>query len=82
MRELREELGVVVDPPTGPPWETVRVDDIEMSVYLLGGWEGELNNTATHEHDEIRWVAPEDVDQLALAHHSYPELFRRATEQT
>lgn len=81
VRELREELGVRIDPPTGPPLAMVRVEDIEMFVYLFDRWEGELHNTATDEHDEIRWVVPDDVDQFDLAHHSYPALLRRAAQQ-
>lgn len=82
VREITEELSVKVDPPKGPPWETILVDDIEMNVYILDHWEGELHNTASDEHDEIRWVAPNDTAQLDLAHHSYPELLRRAAEQS
>jgi len=33
------------------------------------------------QHDEIRWVAPDDIDYSRLAYHSYPELFRRAAKQ-
>ena len=80
VRELDEELGVSIEPPNGPPWRTILIDDIEVNIYILDRWRGEPRNAAVHEHDEIRWVDLLDTAHLELAHHSYSELFLEAGE--
>lgn len=77
-RELSEELGITVAPPTGPVWMTLETDDLEMSVYLIDSWEGDPHNASPDEHDEIRWVTVDDLPALDLADPSYPEMLRRA----
>lgn len=79
-RELQEDLGVLIDPPQVSPWETIRVDDVELNLYILDHWEGEPDNKAIEEHDKIRWVAPNDISRFQLAHRSYPQLLQRAAE--
>ncbi len=76
-RELAEELGIEVEPPASP-WEVLRDGDIELSVFLVDSWVGEPSNTAPDEHDELRWVNPEDIATLDTAHRSYSNMIRRA----
>ena len=80
VRELREELGIVIALPQKCPWETIRVDEAELNVYIVDQWQGEPDNNASHEHDEIRWVTPSDIGRLQLAHDSYRSLLRRSGE--
>lgn len=77
-RELAEELGITVDPPTAPAWMTLAADGLELSIYLIDTWEGEPHNASPDEHDDIRWVTIDDMTQLDLAHPSYVELVREA----
>ena len=80
-RELREELGVEISPPTGPPFETLRDEalGIELTIWLLDH-DGAVRNSAPDEHDELRWVTREHVGSLRLADPSYLALIDRAFE--
>ena len=80
VRELDEELGIHVEAPDQPPWVTVRTDRIELNLFLIDRWEGEPRNVATNEHDDTRWVKPDELAQLDLAHPSYLQLMRRALQ--
>ena len=79
VRELKEELGVQVEPPEGSPWMTLRVGTLELNLYLIDRWLGELRNLAVEEHDDIRWFEADDLKLLALAHPSYIEILRQAS---
>lgn len=76
VRELGEELGIRLPPPSEPPWAVLHTDDLELNVFLVDGWEGEPANLATDEHDAIRWVASGELDRLPLADPSYSRLLR------
>lgn len=78
-RELAEELGIHVD-LSGVAWETARLDEFELNVFLIDHWEGEPSNTAPDEHVELRWVTVDDAAGLELAHPSYPAMLRRTLE--
>ena len=78
LRELAEELGITVDPPTAPAWMTLAVDGLELSIFLIDHWEGEPHNVSPDEHDDIGWVSIDDLSQLDFAHPSYVELLREA----
>jgi 8-oxo-dGTP pyrophosphatase MutT (NUDIX family) len=74
-RELAEELGVAVEVGGQPlAWITDEAADIEMGVWLISEWDGELRNLAPSEHDELRWCTVEQAKALELAHPSYVEL--------
>ena len=79
VRELHEELGVVVEPPEEPPFESLRSDDetIELKVWLLD-YEGPILNRSPAEHDIIRWVTAEELAGLPLADNAYLVLLHRA----
>lgn len=77
-RELEEELGIKPHIPGGGPWETQRIDDFEFSVFVIDHWAGEIQNLAVHEHDDVRWVALEELAHLGLAHASLADLLTRA----
>jgi 8-oxo-dGTP diphosphatase len=81
VRELKEELGIRIDPPAGPPWTIVREASIELNMFLVDRWHGEPQNIAPDEHDEIRWFSVDELDGLALADPSYATLLRQATTE-
>jgi 8-oxo-dGTP pyrophosphatase MutT (NUDIX family) len=78
MRELQEELGIQPDIPIGGPWITRQVGGFELSVFIIDRWQGEPQNLAVHEHDEVRWVSVAELSRLNLAHPSYVELLTQA----
>jgi RimJ/RimL family protein N-acetyltransferase/8-oxo-dGTP pyrophosphatase MutT (NUDIX family) len=80
VRELDEVFGIQIQSPAQLPWETMQVDGVELNVFLIDGWDEEPQNTAPDEHDDIRWVGPDDIEQLDLAHPSYAQLLGRALE--
>ncbi len=84
VRELREELGVI---PTewreyavrrAPAQSDDGTDTIRLHVFLVTVWRGEPRNLQADEHDALAWVTADEAAGLALAHSSYPALFRRA----
>jgi 8-oxo-dGTP pyrophosphatase MutT (NUDIX family) len=79
VRELDEELGVKVDPPSGPPWMTLRAGSVELNLYLIDRWHGEPRNVALEEHDDIGWFEVDDLKLLDLADPAYIEILRQAS---
>ena len=80
-RELHEELGIRIDTREDEPWRVFREGDVELSVFLIDHWSGELQNRAREEHDEIQWVDPTQLDDLQLAHPIYESLLSEAARQ-
>ncbi|RSM44798.1 acetyltransferase [Actinoplanes sp. ATCC 53533] len=74
-RELREELGVEIAAPTGPPLREVRGDTFDMRIWLIEAWVGSPANVAPDEHDAIAWFTADALGELRLAHDSYPGMF-------
>lgn len=66
IREIREELGVLVevaerlDPPTGGRWPIS--DSLEMELWWC---RATGQPTAGGSHDEVQWLAPSDLETLA-----------------
>jgi mutator protein MutT len=78
VRELYEELGIVVEEPSVPEFARVTTSDFDMRVWVISAWDGALVNTAPEEHDAVMWVSAHDVEGLRLAHDIYPSLIARA----
>lgn len=80
VRELKEELGVDVNPPWEPPFERTGDDrlGVDLSVWLIDEWHGHPCNRATEEHDRIGWFGAGSYGALALAHPAYVVLLDRA----
>jgi len=70
-RELREELGIDVTAPSGPPLREVRGDTFHMQIWLIEAWRGSPVNVAPDEHDAIAWFTEDALGDLSLAHGSY-----------
>jgi len=74
-RELREELGVEIAAPSGPPLQEVRGDTFDMQVWLIEAWTGAPVNIAPDEHDAIAWFTEDALGDLSLAHDTYRAMF-------
>jgi 8-oxo-dGTP pyrophosphatase MutT (NUDIX family) len=76
-RELREELGIGIAAPSGPPLREVRTDTLVMRIWLVEEWTGSPVNAAPEEHDAIGWFAADALGELRLAHDGYLALFSK-----
>jgi 8-oxo-dGTP pyrophosphatase MutT (NUDIX family) len=74
-RELREELGIDIAAPSGPPVQQVRADTFDMQIWLIEAWMGSPLNVAPDEHDAIEWFTEDALGELPLAHDSYLAIF-------
>ena len=74
VRELREELGITVSEPSGPPIREIRTATFDLQVWLVDRWTGTPANAAPDEHDAVAWFETSDLDSLRLAHESYPSM--------
>lgn len=82
VRELREELGITVQPAAAEPSFRLRKGDGGHGSLLLQGWavrdwEGVPYNRAPEEHTEIGWFGIQQALALDLAHDAYVEAFPR-----
>lgn len=78
VREVREELGVVIAEPEGPPFARIAGSDFELSIWVFSDWVGVPSNLSEDEHDEVRWFPLVEATGLRFAHHRYPDLIARA----
>ena len=74
-RELREELGIDIAAPSGPPVHEVRADTFDMQIWLIEAWMGSPINAARDEHDAIAWFTEDALGELSLAHDGYLAIF-------
>jgi mutator protein MutT len=84
VREIREELGVVVELSHGTP-DVALTDpeaEVEMHIWIVDSWQGDIMNAAPEEHDEIRWVDADDLVSLRLAHQSYADMLQSAVAES
>jgi 8-oxo-dGTP diphosphatase len=77
VREVREELGVDIEAPGDGPLLHVRLPTMEMWIWRVDEWTGEVTNAAPEEHDAIGWFTLAETQQLPLASESYLELLQR-----
>jgi 8-oxo-dGTP pyrophosphatase MutT (NUDIX family) len=78
VRELAEELGVVVPAPGGAA--DLVLDDVawHLSVWVITSWEGEPRNLQPDEHDDLAWFGRADALALDFADPEYRDLLRSA----
>ena len=76
-RELREELGIVIAVPAGPPVQEVHADTFDMQIWLIEAWTGFPVNVAPDEHDAIAWFTEDALGELSLAHDGYFAMFSK-----
>jgi 8-oxo-dGTP diphosphatase len=77
VRELREELGIVIAAPLGPPVQEVHAGTVDMQIWLIEAWTGSPANVAPDEHDAIAWFTEDALGDLSLAHDTYLAMFGR-----
>jgi 8-oxo-dGTP pyrophosphatase MutT (NUDIX family) len=75
VRELREELGISIPQPLGPPLRDISAGTFDMQVWLIDAWTGTPVNAAPDEHDEIGWFKEPELAALPLAHENYLRMF-------
>ncbi len=67
VRELEEELGIVVQLATLEPNRTLTPEaGLTVHVWVVRAWSGELSNRAPAEHDAIAWFGVSEVAELDL----------------
>ena len=77
-RELREELGVQVSPPTGTPLARLQSRGIDLVVWSIDVWQGQVTNLDPHEHDAVGWFEETALADLVLAHPAYLDILSKA----
>lgn len=79
VRELEEELDVILDAPSWPADEVLEfeAESVRLTVWFID-YSGPIKNRCPEEHDELRWVSLDDVTELDLAAAEYVSLIRRA----
>ena len=67
-REMHEELGVQITTGSATHLCELRVgrgeESVRFSAWIVDKWDGTPTNAAPDEHDEIRWVRPEELPPL------------------
>jgi 8-oxo-dGTP diphosphatase len=75
VRELTEELGVLITRPTAPPLAILRPlehePSFELAIWVVTAWVGSVTNCAPTEHDELRWFGADEWSALSFAHPEY-----------
>jgi 8-oxo-dGTP diphosphatase len=77
-RELEEELGVQVLPPASPPMARIDAPGVELLVWAIDRWDGEVANLSPSEHDAIGWFDAAGLVDLDLAHPAYRPMLLKA----
>ena len=78
-RELDEEVGITIDVDLGEPVAHI-VDPagqgggLDITIWVVTSWHGEIVNRAPDEHDELRWFIRHELPGLKLAHRRLPLL--------
>jgi 8-oxo-dGTP diphosphatase len=78
VRELTEELGIMVAEPVGPELVRITTSEFDMQVWMVDRWTGDVVNAAPDEHAEVRWFTADELAGLDLAHASYLALLTSA----
>jgi 8-oxo-dGTP diphosphatase len=79
IRELTEELGILIGRPAAPPLARLHPPehkpDSELAIWVVTAWAGSVTNCAPTEHDELRWCGADEWSALSLAHSEYRTVF-------
>ena len=79
VRELQEELGIVVDPTAiGSRCTLIPEPGLTVHVWVLRAWSGVVSNRAPTEHDAVGWFLPAEVAELELPDRLLVDLCRQA----
>ncbi|WP_433043149.1 NUDIX domain-containing protein [Dactylosporangium sp. CS-033363] len=78
VRELREELGIDIAQPAGPPLAELHGETFHMRIWLIDSWAGTPVNAAPEEHDAIAWFTGDELAALRFVHEDSLALFTSA----
>jgi mutator protein MutT len=78
VRELREELGIVIEEPSEPGFSRLVTSEFDMRIWVVTQWAGAPANASPEEHDDLAWMSVKAIADLPLAHDSYPSLIALA----
>ena len=79
VRELREELGIEIDPTrVVSVLRSSPKPDLDIEIWAVETWTGKITNAEPDEHDEISWFAAAELDDLELADPDVAIACRRA----
>lgn len=77
VRELHEELGILVPEPADSAFARLRQPDFDCHIWIVREWRG-TPHLASEEHDELGWWPPKETDHLPLAVEAYRPLLERS----
>ncbi|AVH56733.1 MULTISPECIES: (deoxy)nucleoside triphosphate pyrophosphohydrolase [Streptomyces] len=72
VRELREELGVEAEPVERVPGEWPLTAPYVLRVWIARLLPGSGEPKPLEDHDELRWLAPDEVEDVAWLDHDVP----------
>jgi 8-oxo-dGTP pyrophosphatase MutT (NUDIX family) len=78
VRELAEELDVVVPAPVGEADLVLVGDGWRVAVWIVRAWHGEPRNAQPDEHDDLAWFDLDAALALDFADPEYRDLLRSA----
>jgi 8-oxo-dGTP diphosphatase len=81
VRELREELGVVIPEPTNPAFAHLRHPDFDCRIWVVRAWTG-TPHRASNEHDHLAWWSLDELAEMPLAVEDYRPLLRAAVSKS
>lgn len=78
-RELHEELGMNIEPPSRAADAVLESDEesTRLAIWIIDYGEP-VDNRCPDEHDELRWVTLREAKELELADRSYISLIGQA----
>jgi 8-oxo-dGTP diphosphatase len=80
VRELQEELGIVIPEPTDPAFAHLREADFDCRIWVVREWIGSPR-VMSDEHDDMGWWPPGAISDLSLASERYRPLLKRAVSK-
>jgi hypothetical protein len=80
VRELHEELGILIPEPTDSAFARLRQPDFDCRIWIVREWNGSPH-LASEEHDDLGWWRPDEIGHLHLAIEGYRPLLKRAVSK-
>lgn len=80
VRELHEELGILIPEPADPAFAHFQRPDFDCRIWVVRKWTGNPH-LASEEHDDMGWWSPNAIGNLPLALESYRRLLKQAVSK-
>jgi len=78
VRELFEELGIVISEPDEPAFAHLLGSDVDCQLWVVRRWSGTPQIVAQSEHDDVSWWSHDAIGDVLLADEAYRSLIERA----